>query len=222
MKLLFVFAFTFFSSSAFAVTANSLDESKVGASEAEMELDNIALAAYKKNVEQELTMAPNNWDYYLDNSGDIDLEKIEAVLRVIERGVLLYERGSEMVLDEESRDLRSRLKERISSKQIRIFPKLRDKYGPLLRDKLWIDDGSANTVGKGYRTIKIYHGSFALNREIQELHTELMPLLISLRFTRAEYHWVDSEYAEYVWYEMEPPKDSELGTWAGTSFRPAD
>lgn len=180
------------------------------------------LVAYKDEMKRILALDPSNYEYYLASEKNLDVEKIEHLADTLERDVRVYARGKQINLDEEGRALHARLKERLSSKQSRLFPKLRDKYGPLLRANLWIDDGSAKTVSRGYRTIKIYHGSFALNRSVQEAHNALILLLLKLRFTRAEYHWIESDYAEYTWYGLEPPDDSALGTWQGGTFTPVE
>lgn len=123
-----------------------------------------------------------------------------------------YQEGKQYELTEEQEALRQSFKKVVSQKQRESFPILRDAYGPALRSALWEADGKAKTFGAGYRTIEIINAAFAANRNIKAIHEEMYPTLMKLRFTRAQYKWLDAD-VEYSYYAMNPPKDDELVTW---------
>lgn len=106
------------------------------------------------------------------------------------------------------------LARRVSSIQKERFPKLRDAYGPSARQALWIEDGSAKTVGPGFRTIQLEHHQFAANRNIAARQKELEEVFRTLRFTRSEYRWY-READEYTYFEMQGiPPDQQVGSWS--------
>lgn len=123
-----------------------------------------------------------------------------------------YQEGRQYDLTDEQEALRQNFKKLLSQKQRESFPILRDAYGPALRAALWEADGKAKTFGAGYRTIEIINAAFAANRNIKAVHEELYPTLMKLRFTRAQYKWLDAD-VEYTYYTMIPPKDDVVVTW---------
>lgn len=114
---------------------------------------------------------------------------------------------------------RNQLLSALSSKQRQVLPVLRDAYGPAMRKALWEADGKARTIGGGYRTVEFISAAFAANRNIKKFHDDLYPTLLQMRFTRAQYKWVDAN-VEYSYYSMEPPEDGAVGVWNRGSFRP--
>ena len=132
---------------------------------------------------------------------------------------LLYENGSGLNLDAEGQKKRQRFKDLLIRKQAEMFPALRDAYGPAMRSQLWEADGSARTLGAGYRTVEFVSGAFARNANIKQIHTEMFENLLMLRFTRAQYKWFD-QASEFSYYTLEPPKDTDLVKWdSGARFQ---
>lgn len=116
---------------------------------------------------------------------------------------------------------RSQLLSALSSKQRQALPALRDAYGPAMRKALWEADGKARTIGGGYRTVEFISAAFAANRNIKTFHDDLYPTLLQMRFTRAQYKWVDAN-VEYSYYTMTPPDDSAVVVWNRSSYRPVE
>lgn len=81
-----------------------------------------------------------------------------------------------------------------------------------MRQQLWEADGSARTIGAGYRTVEFVSVAFARNANIKQIHTEIYENLLLLRFTRAQYKWFE-QASEYSYYTLEPPKDTDLVKW---------
>lgn len=132
---------------------------------------------------------------------------------------LLYENGSSLNLDAEGQKKRQRFQDLLIRKQAEMFPALRDAYGPAMRSQLWEADGSARTLGAGYRTVEFVSAAFARNANIKQIHTEMFENLLMLRFTRAQYKWFD-QASEFSYYTLEPPKDTDLVKWdSGARFR---
>ncbi len=129
--------------------------------------------------------------------------------------------GAELALDEATRARREALRQAISLRQAVALPVLRDAFGPILRQQVWLDNGSARTFGPGFRTIELVAPAFAANRNIQETQQEMQGLLLEMRFTRAQYRWF-AQQPEFSYYEMEPPADAEVVIWnAAGKWRPA-
>ena len=81
-----------------------------------------------------------------------------------------------------------------------------------MRQRLWIADGSARTIGAGYRTVEFVSGGFARNANIQEFHLEVRESLMNLRFTRAQYKWFQHA-SDASYYTLEVPRDSDIVKW---------
>lgn len=142
---------------------------------------------------------------------------IMAAVQIFEEAAKTYNSGATFELSENAQSDRARLKRLISEKQVAAFPKLRDAYGPVMRAALWEANGTAKTIGAGFRTIEFSAPEFAANRNIAKFQTEVEPVLKRLRFTKVSYRWYE-EASEYQYYTLTPPKDGEVVIWtaAGT------
>ena len=88
-----------------------------------------------------------------------------------------------------------------------------------MRRQLWEADGSARTIGAGYRTVEFVSATFARNANIKQIHTEIRENLMMLRFTRAQYKWF-RQASEFSYYALEVPKDSDIVKWeSGGRYR---
>ena len=156
------------------------------------------------------TKATPRWD---------SLQDVAITLAVIDMWALTLDKGATRTLSDEEATLYSELLSQTSAKQRQLLPIVRDQYGPIMRQELWEADGKARTVGAGYRTVKFIAGEFAANRNIKSTHEAAYETLMRLRLTRAEYHWLDSDYAEYQYYTLKPPSDGDVVIWTGSRFR---
>lgn len=151
-----------------------------------------------------------------------DVSSINIGLLLIGTWALLYEEGDKLDLNEEARQKRQQYRRLLASKQTQMLPAMRDAYGPAMRQQLWEADGSARTIGAGYRTVEFVSASFARNANIKQIHTEIRENLMMLRFTRAQYKWF-KQASEYSYYTLEVPKDSEIVKWeSGGRYRALD
>jgi len=114
---------------------------------------------------------------------------------------------------------RMQFRQLLVRKQAQLLPALRDAYGPAMRRQLWEADGSARTIGAGYRTVEFVSATFARNANIKQIHTEIRENLMMLRFTRAQYKWF-RQASEFSYYALEVPKDSDIVKWeSGGRYR---
>jgi hypothetical protein len=145
------------------------------------------------------------------------LDSVQFVLGQIERWATLYRQGSAaFTLMGKDEKVRHEFKAALADMQAKVFPMLRDKYGPAAREKLWIANGSARTFGSGYRTVEFVASAFVLNRNIAEIQEKAFPLLMKLRFTSAIYRWAEGQSGTQ--YKLTPPSDRAVGTWDGAAF----
>ncbi|MHC0054931.1 hypothetical protein [Actibacterium sp. D379-3] len=148
-----------------------------------------------------------------------DVSSINIGLLLIGTWALLYEEGDKLDLNEEARQKRQQFRRLLVSKQSQMLPAMRDAYGPAMRQQLWEADGSARTIGAGYRTVEFVSAAFARNANIKQIHTEIRENLMMLRFTRAQYKWI-KQASEFSYYTLEVPKDSDIVKWeSGGRFR---
>lgn len=167
-----------------------------------------AVAAYKDRLTRELPTLPN----FDASAYTKDVDGINLGVILIGAWSLAYEDGQRLPLDDETKKLRQDFRKALVKVQTNVFPKLRDAYGPAMSRKLWEADGSARTIGKGYRTIELVSVAFARNVNIKDFQTNWQENFRLLRFTRARYKWI-KEASEFQYYDMEPPKDSDIVKW---------
>lgn len=141
-----------------------------------------------------------------------DIETIAIGVALLNAWATIYDDGASLNLSKEQETVRQTYKKAISKKQAEALPILRDLYGPAMRKQLWEVDGKAKTFGNKFKTIEIISGAFAANRNIKSTHETLHPTLSMLRFTRAQYKWLDAN-VEYSYYTMETPSDTDLVRW---------
>lgn len=147
-----------------------------------------------------------------------DAASLTIGLALIQAWVQIYNEGASIGLTNEQEAKRQHFKTLISKKQVQMLPVFRDSYGPIMRQALWEADGKARTFGKGFRTVEFVNGAFAANRNIKQVHESIYPMLMMLRFTRAEYKWIP-QAREFSYYTLKPPQDDQLVNWnANGSF----
>lgn len=125
---------------------------------------------------------------------------------------MLYEEGEAYANDPAVKAKRDAFRSKLISTQQRGMPVLRDAYGPVMRKLLWEADGSARTIGQGYRTVEFVSPAFVRNINIKDTHEEIRDQLFMLRFNRAQYKWFKHE-SEYSYYDMKAPSDKDLVIW---------
>lgn len=143
-----------------------------------------------------------------------DVATINTGLLLIGAWALLYEEGNALDLNDEARQKRQKFRQLLVRKQMELLPIMRDAYGPAMRQQLWEADGSARTIGAGYRTVEFVSAAFARNANIKQIHLEIRENLMMLRFTRAQYKWI-KQASEFSYYDMDVPKDSDIVKWEG-------
>lgn len=186
----------------------------------------ITIAARQRELEAEAVSYEQQLDRELVSIPNVEISKYTQDVTSINTGLvllgawaLLYEEGASLPLSEDGEAKRQRFRKMVVDKQVQMLPALRDAYGPAMRKELWIADGSARTIGQGYRTVEFVSVAFARNAHIQQIHDEMREILLMLRFTRAQYRWFE-QASEYSYYSMEPPNDSDLVAWtSGGRFR---
>lgn len=167
------------------------------------------VTAHVEQLERELASMPSVSATKYTGS----VEDINTALIIIGAWSLLYEEGASLPLDADGENKRQRFRELLVRKQIAMFPALRDAYGPAMRKQLWEADGSARTIGTGYRTVEFVSATFARNANIKQIHTEIYENLMMLRFTRAQYKWI-RQASEFSYYTLKSPRDSEIVSWS--------
>lgn len=141
-----------------------------------------------------------------------NVKSINAGLLLIGAWGLLYDQGEDLALPNELEKKRQMFRRLVSQKQQEMFPKMRDAYGPAMRQQLWEADSSARTFGTSFKTVEFVSASFSRNLNIKQIHSEIVDNLRMLRFKRAQYKWY-KHASEYTYYTIDAPKDADLVLW---------
>ncbi|MBL4749295.1 MAG: hypothetical protein JKX71_01700 [Amylibacter sp.] len=166
------------------------------------------IKAYMEQLNREIASIPNvQASTYTDNVTSINIG-----LLLFGAWAVLYEEGQYLDLDAAAQKKRKKFRQILVKKQVYLLPKLRDAYGPAMRAQLWEADGSAKTIGAGYRTVEFVSAAFAANANIKKIHTDIRENLMMLRFTRAQYKWYKGA-SEFSYYTLKVPKDRDIVKW---------
>ena len=176
------------------------------------------IAAYIEQLDREIASIPG----VQVSKYTSDTSPINTGLLLIGAWALLYEEGDSLDFNEEVRKKRQQFRQLLVRKQAKMLPLMRDAYGPAMRRQLWEADGSARTIGAGYRTVEFVSAAFARNANIKQFHLEIRENLMMMRFTRAQYKWIKLA-SEFSYYTMESPEDTEIVKWeSGGRYRVLD
>lgn len=80
-------------------------------------------------------------------------------------------------------------------------PLLRKKYANILKEQFWEHDIDVKTTNGG-KDIWFIGGIFASHKNIKDFEAQAEENLTALGFHRVHYKWVDSEYAESTYYNL--------------------
>lgn len=163
---------------------------------------------YLELLDREISSIPNVSMSKYTGSG----KKINTGMLLLNTWAMAYDNGATLPLDVQGEQKRQKFRSLVVKKHKLGFPILRDAYGPAARKNLWESNGSARTIGAGYRTVEFVSTVFANNANIKKIQTDMHENLLMLRFTRAEYKWI-KHASEFTYYTLEPPKDTDLVIW---------
>jgi hypothetical protein len=142
------------------------------------------------------------------------VQEIEAFLQRVARYSSVLSQAERLPLDNDAANRLGAFRNRLIAFQRREFPRIRDAVGPVFRRELWIDNGSARTIGPGYRTIEFTNPSYVLNRAIQADFQGLRETLLRLRFDEALFR--EHEGGSGSRYSLPTaPDDTEIAIWRG-------
>lgn len=170
--------------------------------------DEAKVATYIVQLDREIASIPS----VQASNYTTDVTTINTGLLLIGVWSLLYEEGGNLDLNEEAQQKRQQFRLLVVRKQTEMLPTMRDAYGPAMRQQLWEADGSARTIGSGYRTVEFVSATFARNANIKQIHLEVRENLMMLRFTRAQYKWF-KQASDFSYYTLEVPRDSDIVKW---------
>lgn len=122
--------------------------------------------------------------------------------------------GSGLPLSPPQRALRSKFMTALSDKQAKLLPAMRRGYAKELDAKLFRHDVRVSARGT---TLTLVGAVFARNANVEDMQTELGPVVNRLRFRRIEYRW--SPYLNSsLHYDLDPPGDRKVARWDGAAF----
>lgn len=93
--------------------------------------------------------------------------------------------------------------------QKKHYPMMRDRLGPLMRDKMWEHNIEVKTIGVGYRRIVLSGGYFASNMNIKNTQESLGTMLSDYRFKRVDYKWY-KDASEWTYFDLKNKDDNVL------------
>lgn len=160
---------------------------------------------YKNRLQKEI-------DDLIKFDGNTYREKVDS----IQLEAVLFSAWAKLINEASNHDnneiknLADSFKQKVTQIQVKEFPIMRKTYGNVTAKELWIENGKARVYGSGNKTYEIVSSLFASNKNIAQLQSQIKDTLKLLRFTRVNYKWIDSDYSEYTYFDIESPKDSDV------------
>ena len=147
-------------------------------------------------------------------SAPSSIQEMRAFLQRVDSYSSIFPQAERLPLDEQLVNRLDAFRDRLIAFQRREFPRVRDAAGPIYRRELWIDNGSARTIGPGFRTIEFTNPSYILNRNRHAHYLALRETLSRLRFNEALF-W-EYEGGPGSRYSLPTaPDDAEIVVWRG-------
>jgi hypothetical protein len=150
----------------------------------------------------------------VDMNVDVAGQSIDAMVIAIETFSLaarLTNEAASMQLDPSESAPVKQMGSAVVKRQLQTFPLMREKAGPIIAKKTWIDDITVTTTGKRFDTMEFVGGTFAANRNIAKAQEAMLPVLTRLRFKHIDYRWTDSA-PRSAGYTINSPADGELAS----------
>jgi hypothetical protein len=117
--------------------------------------------------------------------------------------------GERLTLTPPQRAIHRRFVSALSAKQQQLLPGFRRNYAELLRTQLFRREIVVSVSGRRADTLRLTGPLFSLNANVEDMQTELDPVLRRLRFRRVEYRW--SRYVNDGYhYDLQPVPDAAL------------
>jgi len=93
--------------------------------------------------------------------------------------------------------------------QEKIFPKFRQEYVKIIKQKLWVNDCYVKISGKNSDIISFTSGAFAANKNIDDFNKTITKTLLDLRFKEARYYWYEGSRYTYYDYKEHSQDDKD-------------
>jgi len=137
------------------------------------------------------------------------MDAMVIVIETFNAGATAIRDASTLELSADDRAKVIALRAGLVGRQLQTFPLMRKQIGPIMGRDLWEADVTAETFGARYATAQFVGGTFAAHHNIAVAEDKIYPLLMRLRFKRAQYKWIPSE-EQYTYYKVDSPADGAL------------
>lgn len=163
-----------------------------------------------KKTEYMAIVESYSWEItHFDLAAIKDGPSIESVLFKLKSYAEIYYESEKHVLTIADRKHIQEYKLQLIAFQRKAFPKMRNVFGPYVRQKGWEYDITGKTLGVGFSILEISGSQFNINKNIQSLATTMMPLLVDLRFKEARFK-AHKDLPEFHAYTIASAKDDEI------------
>lgn len=136
------------------------------------------------------------------------VKDVQMELVLFEAWKLIAKEGAKDSKSHRSKSLAKKLQAKVIALQKREFPLMRKAYAKEADKVFWENDIRVKTQGSRNETIVFTGGTFAANKNIKDVHSQLREAMSEMRFKRANYKWYEGD-DEYTYYTLDTKKDGE-------------
>ena len=140
------------------------------------------------------------------------MDEINKYLSTFNLWAYACQDAPKFALNAEETTLLNAFRKKAQDVQNQAFPKLRDAFGPILRQQAQLHNVSARTVGLKFKLVEFYGQPFSAMANINQFNARVRIALFQLRFEKADYKLTrNSEALRSI--EISAFKDSDMVVW---------
>lgn len=171
----------------------------------------------KQEYLTKITKYTDNFNTRFSKKDVVTKDQILAMADLFSMAGITIQQGKRFTFTDADNKIVNAYKKAVIKQQIKLFPVMRDRYGPHLRKALWKLDITAKTHGKRFTTVTLTGGTFAANKYKQAFQDGSSTWMKKLRFQKSIYKWYQYD-EEYTYYTLKNPKDSIIAIYKGNRF----
>lgn len=140
-------------------------------------------------------------------------EEIRETLQVLHIFAMSIEKLQTLTLTDEQKTQLNKLKKVVAKVQVKFFPVMRDRYGPVLRQNFFDLNVTGKTHGNKSSVVSLAGYAFYNNKAISTVRNSSESWLIPFRFKQLRLYPNRRIEGEYTYYDMKPISDATIAYW---------
>jgi len=178
--------------------------------------EKVAAEVFDNDKDMYISKLPNFTTNFKTKMTSNDVKTKDGILVMAEMfkyAAVVVAASKTFTLTPQEQDVVDKYEQTVSNKQVELFPIMRDRYGPVIRNMGREIGMGGKTNGSKARVANFTGVAFYLDDNIPAFHSKLLSFLKQLRFTQVRYYTDPQMTGQYTYYDISVPKDSDVVIW---------